>query len=455
MAGSQPATSPTLTVEERRNLDVAGRSCISTDCHAALKSLRFKHGPTAEGKCEPCHRAVGGKHVFTSAAKGNALCLECHDPLPEHKVKHKPVSENCLECHNVHGESNRFFVTGGEGGAVCLRCHEDVNKGLKFKHGPFAQGLCLACHEPHEADIEKLLNTPKEKLCWTCHEELGDQAKKAIGRHKPFDEDCAACHSAHGSPYRYFVWEPEDDLCMKCHKEVIEAARKAKYTHEPVMKGEACSKCHSSHFSDFEKLLKQASMPLCLECHNKSLQMPDGRVVANIQSQLAGAKYLHGPIRDGSCTPCHNSHGSDHTAMLTRYFPPRFYAPFSLPNYDLCFFCHNKEIVLQAESLDTRFRNGAQNLHFLHVNREKGRTCRACHAEHASNNPDEIRDSVPYGRWTMEIVYQKTASGGSCQTGCHSRYAYDRAQPIQNLTTETLVVSAPVATLSLGEKKPH
>jgi len=435
--GQAPATT-TLTAEELRNLNVVGKSCISADCHASLKTLRFKHGPTAEGKCEPCHQSVGGKHVFTAPAKGNALCLECHDPLPQRKFKHKPVQENCMECHNIHGENNRFFLKGGEGAASCKHCHEDVGKGLKFLHGPFAQGLCLACHEPHESDNAKLLIAPKEGLCETCHEDLAADGKKALFHHKPFDQQCAECHSGHGSAYRYFLLATEDELCRKCHKEVMEAAKKAKFPHDPVVKGEGCSKCHLPHFSDVEKLLKQASMQLCMECHNRSYKQADGKEVSNLQPQLEQSKYLHGPIRDASCTPCHNAHGSDHVGMLNRYFPPRFYAPFSLANYDLCFFCHDKNIVLTPESEATSFRNGLKNMHFLHVNREKGRTCRACHAEHASNNPVHIRDAVPYGKWMMKIDFEKTATGGSCLTGCHARYGYDRVKPVVNVTTGTV-----------------
>ena len=36
----------------------------------------------------------------------------------------------------------------------------------------------------------------------------------------------------------------------------------------------------------------------------------------------------------------------------------------------------------------TDFRYGNVNLHKLHVNREKGRTCRACHNIHASDQYD-------------------------------------------------------------------
>jgi predicted CXXCH cytochrome family protein len=423
------------TREELITLDVSG-TCITADCHSDLKQLRFRHGPTAQNKCDPCHQSVGGKHVFTAPAKGNQLCLQCHDPVPLGKVQHKPVRENCQDCHAIHGENNRFFLIGGEGSAVCMKCHKDVERDMEYLHGPFQQGLCLACHEPHESDNLKLLTAPPDKFCATCHEELADDAKKARYVHKPFAEDCGGCHAAHGGKFRYFLLAAENRLCIKCHEKEIEAGRNLKYRHETFVEKEQCSTCHLSHFSNFEKLLKQQSGPLCLGCHNRTYEREGQRPIADIQEQIARAKFLHGPIRDHTCIPCHEAHGSNNVGMLRYYFPPRFYAPFSEANYALCFDCHDKKIVLQPESRDTSFRNGLQNLHYLHVNREKGRTCRACHAEHASNHPAHIRDTVPYGKWVMELECEMTATGGACATACHARYAYDRQTPVKNETTE-------------------
>ena len=92
----------------------------------------------------------------------------------------------------------------------------------------------------------------------------------------------------------------------------------------------------------------------------------------------------------------------------------------------------NSKIVLAESSTSTGFRNGDVNLHFVHVNKEKGRSCRACHHEHASNQAKHIRDSVPFGRWTMKTEFTKTETGGGCMTGCHLPYKYDRTTPVEN-----------------------
>jgi len=44
----------------------------------------------------------------------------------------------------------------------------------------------------------------------------------------------------------------------------------------------------------------------------------------------------------------------------------------------------------------TNFRDGARNLHFLHVNKAvRGRTCRACHEVHASKQPRQSGTASP------------------------------------------------------------
>jgi predicted CXXCH cytochrome family protein len=431
VARASAAPSKKYTAEELKKLDVT-KACGTAECHVEFSKMEFRHGPSAQGKCDPCHVSIGGKHVFQPVDKSNALCLTCHDPLPQKKVKHDPVHKNCRECHEVHGENDRFFLVGKDVVELCNRCHKDTIKGLPVEHGPVAQGLCLACHEPHESDNAALLIAPMDKFCGICHQEIADQGVNALVVHKPFEDECVGCHAGHESNYKNLLLTPEGELCKKCHEKEIEAAHNFKVQHEPVSNEKECSTCHTAHFSDFQGLLREASMPVCLSCHNKEYPREKGRPVRNVEAELSKAKFIHGPIRDKNCLPCHDAHGSQYVNLLSRNFPARFYAPFELANYELCFFCHEQRIVLEAKSLDTNFRNGNINMHFLHVNREKGRTCRACHAEHASNNPVHIRDSVPYGQWEMPIEFEKTATGGACSTGCHSRYGYDRENPVKN-----------------------
>jgi hypothetical protein len=111
-------------------------------------------------------------------------------------------------------------------------------------------------------------------------------------------------------------------------------------------------------------------------------------------------------------------------------FPKDFYAAYSPGAYALCFSCHNSQMVDQERSMATGFRNGDRNLHYVHVHQDKGRSCRACHQEHASQNPFHIRDWVPFGNWKLVIEYKSAPGGGTCLAGCHAPRGYNRDQPL-------------------------
>jgi predicted CXXCH cytochrome family protein len=149
----------------------------------------------------------------------------------------------------------------------------------------------------------------------------------------------------------------------------------------------------------------------------------------------------HGPIRLGACTACHQPHAGDQAKLLASAYPPEFYAPFQAERYQLCFTCHSKDLVLVKDATaPTGFKDGSRNLHALHVNQEKGRTCRACHEVHASKQPFHIREKVPFGSggWEIEIKYRRTANGGTCEAGCHGERSYDHGDRPRTLSVVAL-----------------
>jgi predicted CXXCH cytochrome family protein len=149
-----------------------------------------------------------------------------------------------------------------------------------------------------------------------------------------------------------------------------------------------------------------------------------------MKSLVENRRFLHGPVRSGNCTACHDAHGSSHAALLRRDFPKAFYASFDLENYALCFSCHDKALVLTPTTTAlTGFRDGDRNLHYLHVNRaENGRTCTSCHDIHGSDQPSHIADQVPFegSPWALPIQFEKTTDGGHCAPGCHEPKSYQR-----------------------------
>ena len=239
-------------------------------------------------------------------------------------------------------------------------------------------------------------------------------------------EKCWNCHSPHGTPYEFQLLDEVPKLCFRCHKDKAKQIENAKTPHGAVTTGKLCLNCHDPHVAQFPKQLLKAPMDLCLSCHDKTVKTPT-KPVRNMKQWLEGHKDHHGPIREKDCTACHDPHGTDNLRILKRAFPPEFYAPFDQKNYALCFGCHSPKLALDPKTTTlTGFRNGNKNLHFVHVNRKKGRTCRACHQVHASNHPKHIRASVPFGSWELPINYEKVEDGGKCAPGCHVPREYHR-----------------------------
>lgn len=417
-------------------------SCVTDKCHSKMGKDKFVHGPAAVGDCTACHKGDADKHKaspakvkFAPIKKSSDLCYQCHDRKDTMKGIHPPVKDGkCTGCHSPHQSPYRYQLYD-EPPKLCFRCHNEKMAQGKFVHGPVAVGGCTMCHNPHQTDHPKMLPAATvNEVCFTCHVDKADAFKGKKFGHKPVQEKCTNCHSPHAGDYKYnFKADGSRDLCFGCHKDKKEWVGNVKVKHGGLETDRKCLACHDPHVSDYVKQLVKAPMDVCMMCHDKPLQAPDKKLL-DMKTYLAQNKDWHGPIRQKDCSACHNTHGSDNFRILRKYFPPLFYAPFDPKNYELCFSCHEKTLVLDPKTTTlTGFRNGDMNLHFKHVNKpDKGRTCRACHDAHSTNNPKHIRDAVPFGAWGLPVGYQKTANGGSCLPGCHQKFEYNRISPVKN-----------------------
>ena len=430
------AVAPTPTPRLRALRDpeevLKTEGCVTKDCHPRFASLPYQHGPLGDGSCLPCHTPTTGKHKFEKMAKTPFLCQSCHEPYPAGKARHPFADKDCEVCHDPHGGNDRFFFRREGLARLCLDCHGDRVK-TDTEHALVARGACLACHEMHHANDKPLLRASRNQLCLRCHEEVATAIGRAFTVHQPAAEDCTLCHNPHGDGGIGLTVDGAVHLCQGCHTERFDEVSNAKFTHGALTETQQCLGCHDPHASRGRKLLKDTTARLCLGCHDKDIKVSEKETLENVKSFLGSHSHIHGPARQGSCTTCHNPHGSDHARILKYNFPSGFYANFDTSIYELCFHCHDGRMVTERESMATGFRNGTHNLHFLHVSREKGRTCRACHHEHASNSPLQIREEVPYGNWVMSLRFERTASGGNCQSACHTEYRYDRQQPVNNV----------------------
>lgn len=425
---------------EKKAAEKPKDSCITSKCHAKLEKEKYIHGPIAAGECTVCHgksdrhKDKPEKYKFKPVTDVANKCYSCHDKFKPKKITHTPVAEGeCVACHSPHGSPYKFQLIA-KGGDLCFNCHDEEMLAGKYVHGPAAVGGCIACHEPHTADHEKNLRAKPPELCYMCHTDKAEVISKAEFVHTPVSENCALCHNPHSAPEQFMLQSQSPKLCLDCHKEKKEQLAKVSVKHGALEVDGSCLNCHDAHMSNIGKNLRMEPLDLCLSCHDREYKKANGKNLMNMKKWLEENEDHHGPIKQKDCSGCHDPHGSQNFRILRHFYPPSFYKAFAPENYNLCFSCHEKTLVLNPKTVKlTNFRNGDMNLHFKHVNKPvKGRTCRACHETHASNFPKHIREGVPFGGWQLPVNFQKTETGGSCTPGCHKIKKYDRINEEHN-----------------------
>ncbi|MCX6291677.1 MAG: cytochrome c3 family protein, partial [Bacteroidetes bacterium] len=296
---------------------------------------------------------------------------------------HKPVTNECDKCHQSNGKEHpkedvEGFKLIKEVPQLCYSCHEQSTIEKEHIHAPIKEGDCLSCHTVHSSNAEHLLTVAPPGLCYSCHNDL---------------------------------------------QKTIETAA---VEHRAVKEGKFCLNCHSPHSSSEKKMLVKAQPDVCFSCHDKKITVGD-RILPNMKQLIEKSKFVHGAIENNGCSACHNPHASENKFLLAKTFPSGNYSSGQKENYMLCLDCHESSLFEDAQTTEsTGFRNGNKNLHFVHVNKEKGRTCLNCHNVHASNNLFLLADKVKFGEWDMPINFNKLPKGGSCAPGCHSEKKYER-----------------------------
>jgi predicted CXXCH cytochrome family protein len=378
----------------------------------------------------PAGRAADSK--AHPALTGKA-CLDCHAAVVKRQALHAPVKEKqCEVCHQVPKAGGKASFTDAPEN-LCYACHEKQKLASGNVHGPVAVGACVACHDPHGGAATPYLTASGAALCFGCHTDTEARFKALKFKHKPLETGCMGCHSPHSSKAKFLLRAEGPALCATCHPKVLESAAAARAKHPPVTQQKACLNCHDPHATDHQAQLRADGLSTCLSCHDRKLGSGAGEL-ADMKKLLAENSSHHGPVRDKDCTGCHKPHSSDHFRLLIEAYPKEFYTPFRAENFGLCFQCHDAALPRDEKTATlTDFRDGDRNLHFVHVNKTpKGRTCRACHETHASNAPNHIRKSVPFGAWSLPVNFAKTENGGTCAPGCHAPFSYDRKKTAQS-----------------------
>ena len=300
-------------------------------------------------------------------------------------------------------------------------------------HAPYESGECGLCHQSADPKRPGPVKAKGPTLCLACHEEFSAVLARPHV-HAPAGQDCTTCHNPHNARQRKLLRDEISGLCGSCHGDVRQTAAGAKVKHGALAVGRSCANCHNPHGSSVQRLLVAQPFDLCLGCHdNDRLKSADGKPLGNMKAWLAANPEWHDPVRARDCSACHQPHGAANFRLLKEYYPPEFYAPYGAQRYALCFSCHQERAFVSRETTTlTGFRDGAKNLHFVHLHQgDRGRTCRACHEVHASKQKLHVRDGVPYGSsgWVLKLNYARTPSGGSCEKTCHQKRSYSRTSP--------------------------
>jgi predicted CXXCH cytochrome family protein len=335
----------------------------------------------------------------------SCITSTCHADKAKKQYVHTIAANggNCIICHRAPDLSRHQFKIWLEGGELCAQCH-GVKADKKFKHEPVAVGLCTFCHDPHQSDNPRQLKFP-----------------------------------------------PDSRLCFNCHEK---NKFEGKVVHGPVTEGQ-CLDCHDPHTSDHDFQLKAALPDLCFGCHDKNLKDPKGKGLPAPKRTFDDKELSqHLPFAIGQCIICHLPHTGPNYRLLRGAYPESFYTKYSEDKY-ICLTCHNKKAFNEPRTLtETAFRNGNLNLHYRHVNRDKGRTCRACHHHHGAKNPKLIREAVPFGSRIISIKdFELTETGGQCGPTCHPKVRYDRYEPVQNTLKVTVREGADAAPEMLQRAK--
>jgi predicted CXXCH cytochrome family protein len=216
---------------------------------------------------------------------------------------------------------------------------------------------------------------------------------------------------------------------------------KKKSVHKIGVDGKLCIICHEiaeegKHI--FAKIPDDTGL-ICAKCHSKETEAP-AYIKDSPPKVISQNQYLvqHEPFKEGKCTKCHDAHESNYFNHLKAEYTEDSYAYYEAGAYSLCLNgqCHEglEETFRASRTLSlTKFRNGNLNLHFRHVNKIKGRSCKVCHQPHASEAPRLIRSSFKFGKRELTINYEMTETGGGCKTTCHRSTQYDRYNPVSNL----------------------
>ncbi len=335
----------------------------------------------------------------------------------------------CTTCHNPHDDTYGYFlVKSNINSAVCKTCHSKTgfeqsshnlstaswngagnNPWPKNFYSNVSDNACWNCHWSHGGSSNSFLlaNTPEENVCSVCHN--GNVASKDImsefskssvhnvfaytGVHDPTEDittmpahvECVDCHNPHSVNSDTAV---APDVSGRLSN--VKGADLSGNTVNPALyQYQVCIKCHGTNlninitpFANRQvdtSNIRQAINPSNPSFHPVAAQGANNNV-PSLKPPYSETSIIY-------CTDCHNNdnavsaggtgpegpHGSIYPYLLEKRYEMADYTPYSAAAYDLCFKCHDPNVVLS--------RSSTFGQHYRHIVREQI-PCSACHDPH-------------------------------------------------------------------------
>jgi len=450
-ADAQAESQTASTQQPDMSLKNYDAGCSTVGCHQQLSAMRWVHAPISTNDCSACHELIKdstdnltdnstgnpSEHLFKPVVTDGSTCKACHSFDQSPISSHEPFDlGTCHDCHDPHGGDRKSFINTESTQALCAKCHDPV--AMEFEHHPVTSGDCLTCHQPHQSNHPNLLVQNQETLCYGCHQDM-DHAGVLSGSpmtqgqtnvHEPmYTQGCTACHSTHGSDIAGMLLKDQRSMCLGCHEQVVEDLPQAMSVHGAFQGELACTQCHVPHASEYDGLLTVDSSALCYTCHDQPIETQSGRTLQSMKELVEKSPVVHEPVALGQCTACHASHFSSHQSLLLENYPNSDYEQYAPGIYASCTECHDKALVESQFTTLTGFRDGDQNLHYVHTNQKKGRSCGMCHQPHAGSLPKLMREQFPFGpgQWDLQIGFVQSKTGGTCMSACHEKRTYNNS----------------------------
>jgi predicted CXXCH cytochrome family protein len=437
------------------------------ELHASLPTdlLIYPGGAIHCTTCHDPHDNVNGQFLAVSN-KNSGLCLRCHDvknwafsthatstatwtgggtnPWPwntkvESINQRQTVAENgCENCHTSHnaGGQQRLLRYMPEENNCILNCHNGqvgaTNIAVEFQKTS-RHHLELATI----GDSSGLAHDPKENVsslsghveCQDCHDQHAVTNTPAVapmvnGRVRGVTGIDRAGSVVQDAQYEY-------EICFKCHgsseqrtpivTRVLNTMNKRLVfdntttnltpSFHPVVASGRNSNMPSLP-SQFTPSLNATSMIYCTDCHD------------NNTSTKVGGPGPNGP------------HGSIYSPILRQRYEMTIGTPENFASYALCYYCHDRDKLLQDTSFQKRSTGqgpGGVGGHSRHLLSFGGTPCSVCHDPHGVYDDTHTTGDhthlinfdtsvvSPVSGQTYPLFTDNGVFSGTCTLVCHGK----------------------------------